>query len=154
MNVDFEILGTPAPQGSKTGFNQGGRVVIVEGKGPGRAKHKAWRQDVAATSRDIAADVGMFDGPLRVHLEFRLSMRTTAPKWLQDIGWDWAPTKPDIDKLVRSTLDGLVEGGLIREDSRVVELSASKIAVVGWTGCQVHIETLTMAQRVTRREVA
>lgn len=34
--------------------------------------------------------------------------------------------KPDLDKLVRSTLDGLVAGGALEDDARIVGLVASK----------------------------
>jgi Holliday junction resolvase RusA-like endonuclease len=34
--------------------------------------------------------------------------------------------KPDIDKLCRAILDGLQDGGLLAEDSRVVTLTATK----------------------------
>ena len=34
--------------------------------------------------------------------------------------------KPDLDKLERATLDGLADGGALRDDSRIVAITAVK----------------------------
>ena len=47
--------------------------------------------------------------------------------------------KPDIDKIVRATLDGLVAGGALRDDSRVASLVAEKLEVDGWTGARIRL---------------
>ena len=45
MNVRFNVIGVPAPQGSKTRMPNG---AMVEGSSAtGRAKHRTWRQAVA-----------------------------------------------------------------------------------------------------------
>jgi Holliday junction resolvase RusA-like endonuclease len=35
--------------------------------------------------------------------------------------------RPDLDKLLRSTLDGLTDAGVWRDDSQVVSISAAKV---------------------------
>lgn len=123
-DVEFHINGTPAPQGSKRHV---GRGVLVESS----KRVKPWRAAVAAAA---SAQGVRLAGPVFVRLSFYLprpaghygtgrnahKVKASAPMW---------PTSRahgDLDKLVRSTLDGLVAGGLLAEDDFVVELTASK----------------------------
>jgi Holliday junction resolvase RusA-like endonuclease len=130
----FEILGVPAPQGSKTKMPNGG---MVEGSSTtGRAKHKAWRQAVASAARDIA-ESEPHDGPLQVIIEFRLPMPKSRPAAVRAAG-KWPHTvKPDKDKLVRSTFDGFVDGGLIADDARLFSHLIEAYEVTGWLGAEV-----------------
>jgi hypothetical protein len=173
--LTFSIIGTPAPQGSKTKNRYG---AVYESS----AKVKPWRQDVRAAARAAiecracggsgADDTRAYEcspecngshaditgrpvcprgpemceecsgtgrtgptfptGPVIVGIRFRLArpkghygtgrnagqLRRSAPV---------APdTKPDIDKLVRSTLDGMGEAGVWRDDAQVVGLCVVK----------------------------
>lgn len=137
MSVDLRILGVPAPQGSKTAL-PGGRL-IEGGSATGRARHRAWRTAVAEaaayamTSRDAP-----LDGPLQLVADFRLPRPASARK-----SKVWADRKPDLDKILRSTLDGLTDGGLIADDARVVYVSASKaLADLSdlWTGAIIRLD--------------
>jgi Holliday junction resolvase RusA-like endonuclease len=130
----FEILGVPAPQGSKTKMPNGG---MVEGSSTtGRAKHKAWRDAVKATALDIA-ESEPYDCPLQVMISFRMPMPKSRPAVARKVGkWPHA-VKPDIDKLVRCTLDGLADGKLIVDDSRVFALEVDAWEVTGWLGAEV-----------------
>lgn len=132
----FEILGVPAPQGSKTKMPNG--AVLEAGSKIGRAKHKAWRHAVAETARDIA-DTEPYDGPLQVSIHFRMPMPASRPAAARIAGVWPHSVKPDIDKLVRSTLDGLSDGGLIVGDHRVFALEVDAFEVHGWTGAEVTI---------------
>jgi Holliday junction resolvase RusA-like endonuclease len=123
MTLTFSIIGTPAPQGSKT-RNRYGAVYEAS------PKVKPWRQDVKAVAREaIEAGGPTFPtGPVIVGIRFRLArpkghygtgrnagqLRPSAPK-VPDV-------KPDLDKLVRSTLDGMGEAGVWRDDAQVVGL--------------------------------
>ena len=51
----------------------------------------------------------------------------------------WAYTKPDVDKLVRSTLDSLTEAGVLIDDSRVVSLLVEDVCTAGDTGADVDV---------------
>lgn len=120
---ELNVLGVPAPQGSKTGVYRGGRVVLIEGgSATGRQKHQAWREAVAWSAAQLAtAGPVPDDAPVQVELEFFMPKPKSRPK-----NAVWADRKPDLDKLIRSTLDGLGDGGLLRHDSRVVRVVASK----------------------------
>lgn len=132
----FEILGVPAPQGSKTRMPNG--ALVEGGSKTGRAKHKAWRTAVAEAARDVADDIP-HDGALHVTISFRLPMPASRPARIRAAGvWPHA-VKPDLDKLVRSTLDGLTDGGLIVGDHRVFAFEVDAFEVVGWTGAEVTV---------------
>ncbi len=114
--VGVTVRGTPAPQGSKKHVGHG---VMVESS----KKVKPWRQDVkAAFLRDDQPIASFTDGPLAVHIVFTLAKPLSAPKRRRT----WPQRKPDLDKLIRSTLDGIGEAGIWRDDAQVVELTAVK----------------------------
>jgi Holliday junction resolvase RusA-like endonuclease len=46
-------------------------------------------------------------------------LKASAPKFVA--------VKPDVDKLIRAVLDALTDAGVFRDDSRVVQVSATKI---------------------------
>ncbi len=51
--------------------------------------------------------------------------------------------KPDLDKLIRSTCDGLKTGGLFTDDALIVEIRASKYyADNNAIGCTVGIKSV------------
>lgn len=125
--LQFEVIGTPAPQGSKRHVGNG---VMVESS----AKVKPWRQDVAAAARDAAESAGWTApaGSVVVHLQFRLPR----PRGHYGTGRNAgrlkpsAPThfrKPDLDKLVRSTLDALTTARVLGDDAQVALLTARKV---------------------------
>jgi Holliday junction resolvase RusA-like endonuclease len=157
------VLGVPAPQGSKTAVTRGGRAFVIEGgSSTGRAIHKAWRQAVAGEALECANRDGPFDPdvPVGVALLFVMPKPKSRPKKAR-----WADRKPDLDKLIRSTLDGLADGGLVAHDSRVVKLDASKVyqqeggptgVVVGvWTagseGARPRLSETDLRDHVGRR---
>lgn len=135
------VHGTPAPQGSKRHVGNG---VMVESS----KKVKPWRQDVKHAA--LAADAertpcldltcacqphGGTWGPddaLQVEVTFYLPRprghygtgrnATTLKPSAPTRPW----TKPDLDKLLRSTLDALGEAGLWADDSRVAVVLAEK----------------------------
>ncbi|MGO2111720.1 MAG: RusA family crossover junction endodeoxyribonuclease [Pseudoclavibacter sp.] len=115
----FFVAGTPAPQGSKRHVGNG---VLVESS----PAVKPWREDVR-NAAEHAATVGGWnaedgDQPLACELEFWLRRPASHPKRTRT-----APMrKPDIDKLVRSTLDALTSSGVIADDARIVDLIARK----------------------------
>ena len=136
MSVEFEVIGIPAPQGSKRHV---GRGIMVESS----KKLSPWRDAVALAARDVAADVGMLDGPLKLTVEFRLRMPASRPARVRRVGRAWASTKPDLSKLVRSTEDALTTGGLIRDDARICVLAVSKVEVWdGWSGAVISVNRL------------
>lgn len=164
--LHFVVHGDPAPQGSKRGFvikggARAGKVAMVESS----AKVKPWRQDVVAAARaamEANMPFGYFvdksilddsikgpapaDAPLRIRLVFTVRKPASAPKRRTT----HPMRKPDLDKLIRSTLDALGTAGVFTDDARVVTLIASKVypgetlesLPRGQTGCKVWVEVI------------
>lgn len=128
--VSFAVRGRPAPQGSKRHVGHGRMIESSRHVGP-------WRDAVRAETMRVLDELGIggtwsFRGPISLSLVFRMSrpkghygtgkrsqiVKQSAPKW--PIG------RPDVDKLTRSTLDGLTDGGLFADDSQVCELFVRK----------------------------
>lgn len=125
MILSMFVPGTPAPQGSKNAYANGGRVRLVESS----PLVKPWRAAIAAQCHEQGVAGLRIDLPLSVSLRFGLlrpkghygkrGLLPSAPAF--PVG------KPDTDKLARSVLDALAtDAGVILDDSRVVILKASK----------------------------
>jgi len=122
----LRVSGTPAPQGSKRHVGNG---VMVESS----AKVKPWRQDVKHAAMEVLPQPwSPLLGPVRLVARFYL----TRPKGHYGTGRnagvvkasapEWPAVKPDVDKLLRSTMDALGEAGVWRDDSQVVVTDMSK----------------------------
>lgn len=142
------VPGLPAPQGSKTGFvnpklirflgpfkvdPKSLRVVMVEHS----KRVKPWREAIVATCREQRVERGI-DTPVFVHVEFRF----VKPKTVKRI----YPTgnEGDIDKLLRSTYDGLVMAGVLTDDSLIVDGGQRMRYAEPWEepGANIRIEVL------------
>jgi hypothetical protein len=96
---------------------------------------KPWRALVTAATVDAVAAQGFqaADGAWAVYAVFTLPR--PAAHWrtgrhtgiLRDAAPAHPATLPDLDKLLRSALDALVDGGALTNDARVVHLSADKV---------------------------
>jgi Holliday junction resolvase RusA-like endonuclease len=130
--ISFFIEGEPAPQGSKTGFVKNGRVVMIESS----KKVKPWREAVALQTQEYRssrwpyAEQWTMTTPVEIALVFHLPKPKTVTR-------KWPAVKPDLDKLIRSTFDGLTTGGLYTDDALVIAVSASKQYATDRIGCQV-----------------
>ncbi|MGL3805867.1 RusA family crossover junction endodeoxyribonuclease [Paeniglutamicibacter sp. R2-26] len=126
----IHIHGTPAPQGSKKAFaiKKGGaytgRTTMVESS----SKVKPWRAEVVKA----ATDGEKIQGPVSVAVTFYLARPKSHYGTGRNAGTlkPAAPglpgVKPDVDKLVRSTLDGLTTAGVYEDDARVTDLVVAK----------------------------
>ena len=148
MNVRFNVIGVPAPQGSKTRMPNG---ALVEGSSAtGRAKHRTWRQAVAHEAHQQRQLLEhCFSGPLVVDVVFRFPMPASRPaafkrRVAEGEITGWKVTKPDLDKLARSIGDALTEAGLIERDEMIAQWLVSKIEVPAgeWTGADITVEEL------------
>ena len=93
-----------------------------------------------ATREAILAGGPTFQaGPVAITVSFRLPMPRSRRRVDRDRGWRWADKRPDLDKLQRSTLDGLTAGGVFGDDCQVVRVTAEKIEVLEWTGASITI---------------
>lgn len=121
------VRGTPAPQGSKRHV---GRGIMVESS----AKVKPWREAVKSACWQAEAVAVVFPAPTPVVVG--VAFYLARPKGHYGTGRSAGEVKasapqrpavtPDLDKLLRSTLDGLGEGGLWTDDSQVVSVVAEK----------------------------
>lgn len=111
------IAGTPKPQGSKTAFNRGSRIVMIEAN----KALPAWRLHVVNQLRMKLAETGgqPFPDGVTVFAHFYLPRAKTNKRQ--------HPTqKPDADKLARAIGDALTIAGVIRDDSCIVEWNIRK----------------------------
>ncbi|MDK4337693.1 RusA family crossover junction endodeoxyribonuclease [Corynebacterium accolens] len=109
--IDFWVQGTPAPKGSKRHVG-GGRMIESSKKLP------AWMQAVKLQAAKNRPRIPI-DGPAAVRMDFYLQ-RPKRPLYASPA------VKPDCDKLARSILDALEAAGILKNDSRVTHLEATK----------------------------
>lgn len=147
--LTINVVGTPAPQGSKRAFVVNGRAVMAESS----KKVKPWRQDVAAAVQaamdDPATDWHVPAGPVRVDITYYLprpryhyrtgkhanELRPNAPTYVDK--------KPDKDKLDRATYDALTASGAIRDDAQIAAGETVKRYADAATGARITIRPLT-----------
>ena len=127
---EFFVPGEPKPKGSMRAFMVAGKPVLTSDN----ASLKDWHACVSGSLFALAGK-SMLDGPVRVHLNFYLP-KPKKPKHAAHI------TKPDLDKIVRATLDPLT-GVLFKDDSQVTALWTTK-EYAGPEGCgaRVRVESL------------
>lgn len=147
------VHGTPAPQGSKRHV---GRGIMVESS----KAVKPWREAVKWAALEalrtgpedeqgMAERVGypFDDAPVVVDVLFYLPRPRSHYRTgknghlLRDAAPRYPHGKPDIDKLLRSTLDALGEAMVWRDDSRVVAITAHKH--YGRPGARIEVAAVT-----------
>lgn len=118
--VSFFVIGIPQPQGSKTGFVQGGRAVIVD-KNPKLLK--PWRAEIARVAAAAWAEYGPgapLDGAVRVEATFVFERPKSVKR-------EHPSVRPDVDKLARALLDGITDAATVwKDDSQVIRLDVAK----------------------------
>lgn len=116
--IQFTVYGTPQPQGSTRAFIPKGwqRPIITTAN----KKNKPWRQEVSGAA--VVAMEGQQILDRKCAVGVTVDFYFTRPKSVHDSA---KTTKPDIDKLVRSVLDGMT-GIVFTDDSQVVRIMASK----------------------------
>lgn len=145
--LSFFVHGLPAPQGSKRYVGNG---VMVESS----KKVKPWRQNVVQAAREAIAHFEGFEplaGPVQLGITFYFPrpkshfgtgrnaqrLKDTAPHYVT------SHHSGDLDKLIRSTSDGLETAGVLRDDSLISISWATK--VYGETpGARISVELLTV----------
>lgn len=143
--AEFDVIGLPAPQGSKSAVARGGRAIVIEGSSKAqRERHGNWRSAVAEAARRAAAATPL-DGPLHIDVTFRFPMPASRPKKIRAGGWAPKTSAPDLDKLLRATGDALTASGLIADDARICRIEASKWETTGWTGATIIVSEITPA---------
>lgn len=158
------VYGTPAPQGSKRAnpIYRGsakngtrrftGRVTLTEMS----KKVAPWREAVQEAAREairaqesgqaVLAPWEPLQGPVEVRVTFAMPRGKTVRR-------PWPCVAPDLDKLVRSTLDGLSMAGVWKDDALAVrlvveELYAGSPGTLDSPGAVIELHTLTPSQAV------
>lgn len=114
MRIRLEVLGDPAPQGSKKLVR--GRLIEAS------KKLKPWRKAIEDACKPYAEE-NIYLGPVRLEVDFFLPR----PPSIKMTKRPLPIVPPDLDKLVRAVGDGIGQSGLIwGDDSQVVEVFARK----------------------------
>lgn len=118
----IEVIGTPAPQGSKRAYVRGGRAVLVESSPAVRT----WREDVRAACREQWHH-NVLTGPVSIAVAFRWRRPRGhyGRRGLLPSAPEHKTTAPDLDKVLRATLDALT-GQVLADDSLVVAVRTGK----------------------------
>lgn len=148
--VELTVYGLPVPKGSMKAFkDRAGHVRTVHtAAGP----LASWSNEIAVEAR-AAADLlgGALQGPVELSVIFRFPMPKSRPVRLR-VGAPFKETAPDLDKLVRAVGDALTVGGLLRDDSQIVQFGECRKVEVWeqWIGATIRVTALA-PQIVGRR---
>jgi len=127
--VSFDVVGRPAPQGSKKSVGNG-RFVEASKYLP------AWRAAVVSAAR-LAYSGEPITTPCRMRVVVFLD-KPKKPKFESAPG-----VMPDVDKLARGIADAVKIGGVIEDDALIVSLEIDKMwAVDRPAGAWIHIVTI------------
>jgi len=109
--IEFVVLGTPAPQGSKraVGRSKAGKTLMIESS----KKVPVWREAVKWAAYNARKGAAPIDCAVIVRMVF--TMR--CPKRHER----YPMRTPDLSKLSRCTEDAITDAGLWTDDARVVE---------------------------------
>lgn len=138
-SLQFRVHGVPRPQGSKKAMRhkQSGKIILLDTS----PETKIWRHTVTAaavlaihpsrtgvvfTYADRPCAVSMIFWLPRPKNHYLPANSRRAEVELNPHAPLYPPSRPDIDKLVRATLDGLTDAGVYRDDAQVVDLIALK----------------------------
>lgn len=132
--VSFRVYGTPAPKGSPQ--------VVTRGRGGKRLPFplvladsratKNWQSAVRQAAVTEMGDQMPLGQPVVVIVTFYMPRPKSVKRTFPSV-------KPDIDKLLRATLDGL-NGVAVADDALVVDLSAGKRYAPGDPGAFIIVQ--------------
>lgn len=114
--IRINVVGTPKPKGSLKHIGGGRMVEQVTGS-------KQWRECVAWAARQQH-----HGRPIDEAAAVAFEVRVAAPKSVPKRRTTWPATRSsgDIDKHARNILDALVDGGVLADDARVVDIHGRK----------------------------
>lgn len=131
--IRLDVPGTPAPKGSARAVIRGARAIsIPSGSDANKARLASWKAEMLAAIRCCDNRLNGFTGNAIVcACVFRFPMRkgdlgTGANAMRPKHGVHaYLTSKPDVDKLLRSTLDAITASGVIwRDDSQAIVMGA------------------------------
>ena len=131
--LTLRVYGTPASKGSGRAVLRGGRALYLSG---GSKQQQEQQQSWDAAVRDAvrvarnAAPFAMIEtGPVGVTITFlvaRPALHYRKDGTLKPAAPWWCDKGKDLDKMARATLDPLEAEGVLRNDSQVAWLLATK----------------------------
>lgn len=113
MLIAFTVSGIPSPQGSLRHVGRG-RMIYTD-------KLISWRKQVVKATELMAETVDVIDYPIYL----RVDVRVPRPKSVKR-EYPLTRSSGDLDKHIRAIGDALVLGGLISDDSIILDIRASK----------------------------
>jgi Holliday junction resolvase RusA-like endonuclease len=131
-SITFAVVGIAQPKGSARAFVplKWAREAVQRGREPraiitsDNPKSKGWQQLVAERAQTVAGGE-LFLGGVSLVVTFTLPRPVSLPKRVR-----LHTKQPDLDKLLRSTIDGM-NGIVFRDDAQVVEIEARKVYTFG-----------------------
>lgn len=136
----FTVEGIPVTQAGTRQVDtaQGPRQISTGGK-----HLQAWRNKVTAQAIKTRYEHGPLKCPVAVTVQFRFPMPDNRTRAEKTAGTIPKAVRPDLDKLCRAVGDSLQAGGLIYDDSNIVEWHATKVEVFdAWTGAAITVTAL------------
>src|SRR5262245_42268183 len=120
--ITFEVLGRPVGKGNHKAVTPKGwsRPVIIEKN----SRTRVWQDAIALQAR-LQARGELFTGAVALSVVFYLPRPVSLPRRVV-----LPVKKPDLDKLLRTVFDSLT-GIVVKDDAQIVEVSASKVYVLG-----------------------
>lgn len=135
--IAFDVIGVAEPKGSMRAFiPKGWKRPIVTST---NKNLKSWESTVRERLQDVIRDTpqatrdAIFDAPIAVTLVFHLPRPKSSPRAR------YSTKKPDLDKLVRGSLDAM-NSVLFRDDAQVVAISTEKRYANGAAKLSVMVE--------------
>lgn len=113
VEISFWVTGEPAPQGSKRHVG-GGRMIESS------TKVKPWREDVQNAALVARMHTPEWDAVPDKAVELEATFWLRRPPSISEKKRPLPSVKPDLDKLLRSTMDALTTSGTLADDARVV----------------------------------
>lgn len=136
-SMTFAVYGRPAPKGSKRAIPlRNGRTFLKE-QSP---RYQEWIEAVKAATRDAMGNNAWGSPDREAPVSVTVTFLFQRPKSHFGTGRNAGMVKasapafmtqtPDVDKLLRSTLDGLVVAGAVVDDRQFVRVETTKM----WAG--------------------
>lgn len=148
--IDFDVDGLPKGQPRPRAFARKiGDKFVARVHNPGTAE--AWKGCIARDSAKWRPETPL-TGPVVVGIDFRMPRPKSLMRKKDPPGEVECLTKPDIDNLIKSTLDAMTELGWWGDDAQIVKVQASKYyhAKEARPGAEIRVYFTTNLPNPTR----
>jgi Holliday junction resolvase RusA-like endonuclease len=129
--ITVVVEGRPAPKGSRIAGKTNKAYTY-----PASTYERGWVAEVTHATKLIMRHRETPEPPYEVRLTFYLAKG-------KKVKYPWPPS-PDLDKLARAVIDGLVKGAAMVDDRHVCTLTAKKVFAAHGQIIGVHAEVLPL----------